>query len=658
MNIQRISEDSSERICAGQVIPNLHSSVRELIENALDANAQSISVRIRDNAAEIEVTDDGSGICEDDWNLLCVPHATSKIRDDIPTLPGSSSTHGFRGQALAALCVLSREVRVSTRTGDLECGTVISFQKDGCLLGSGEKVSRSRGSTVTVTGLYRDSLPVRHLEMVRTLKKEIKTVQHLITEFAIFHFSKHFEFLVDGKCLVNSSGGSSSYDVYKRLVVGGDLEGLECTNLGKGIQVFGWITPAYPSTVFGEMLKGSGDQFRAMYLNGKPMTVSKNVVKCLSSIYGQFNIQKLSFILMIQIENKLSFDRNASVDKRNVLLTHDIDEALQKILADEVTRMFDRKPVKAKETKLEFRSSVLNCEISAKKALGESNIHPIRDIRKNSTYQSETEPVLKRVKVVAECSPDIFSATVPKESDASLENVVEEIENIVEEQAMPQTIPFVFSKSLFLDMGIIGQFNNGFIITRLAGSRTDFFLIDQHAANEKFLFEQYHRNIKLNIQTLISPISLKLNPTLEASVQEHCELLRANGFVLDFNASETPGSRIRLLSLPTLSGVGFNRSASLTVADLIELIELIAGDLIELSGLQGAPHLLPRLRSVRAMFASKACRTAVMVGDSLTHSKMVEIVHSLSALDQPWNCPHGRPTLKHILSLDDLRKLQ
>ena len=116
-----------------------------------------------------------------------------------------------------------------------------------------------------------------------------------------------------------------------------------------------------------------------------------------------------------------------------------------------------------------------------------------------------------------------------------------------------------------------------------------------------------------------------------------------------------PGNRVKLLSLPTLSGVGFNRSASLTVADLMEILEKLEDDAS--SAGNGSCELLKLLGSVRAMLASKACRTAVMVGDSLNSSRMTEIVQSLATLDQPWNCPHGRPTLKHLLSLDDLRNL-
>lgn len=649
MNIQRISTDSAERICASQVIPNLHSCVRELVENSLDALSESVCVRIRNSGDEIEVVDNGSGIEESDWCLLCLPHATSKLKTHSQIIEGDVETHGFRGEALAALCVLSREMRVITRTKDSVCGSVLSFNRDGNLRDASEKVSKCVGSTVTVQGLYRESLPVRHLEMTRSIRKEVKTIRHLITELAIINFSKKFELIVDGKFLLNSIGGSNPYEVYKRIVNGGDMEEFNLCDADSKLAVSGWVTPAIPGACAVDRFCKSNEQFQVMYINGKPMDLNKKIVKGLVTVYSQYNIQKVSFILMLVIKNNFRFDRNASMDKRAVLFSSDLEDIIVDVITTEVKRMFDRKPATALtqqniDLKIELRSSNISRlnEVGSGVSPGMNIVKPTR-FSEVDTSQSGKSSIIKRPRQDEPCAAP--SETTRQGTDLVADGV-------------PPSMPFIFSKVFFHDMNIVGQFNNGFIITRLVGaSRTDFFLIDQHAANEKFLFEQYYRNIKLNHQPLISPISLKINPSLEEIVTENIGILGENGFKLSIDTTQSPGNRLKLVSLPALSGVGFNRSAALTVADLMEIIENIDEE-APFTQTVSESILIAKLRSVRAMFASKACRSAVMVGDSLSVQKMNEIVTGLGHIDQPWNCPHGRPTLKHILSLDDLRKLQ
>jgi DNA mismatch repair protein PMS2 len=148
---------------------------------------------------------------------------------------------------------------------------------------------------------------------------------------------------------------------------------------------------------------------------------------------------------------------------------------------------------------------------------------------------------------------------------------------------------------------------------------------------------------------------LKLSPATEETVVDHAEALQESGFRIEVNEAAPPGSRILVHSLPTLSGIGFNRSAALTVQDMLEIVARIEDEVFVQE--EKGPILLTFLASVRSMFASKACRTAVMVGDILQVPRMHEIVQSLSNLENPWNCPHGRPTMKHLLSIQDLDRL-
>jgi DNA mismatch repair protein PMS2 len=249
-----------------------------------------------------------------------------------------------------------------------------------------------------------------------------------------------------------------------------------------------------------------------------------------------------------------------------------------------------------------------------------------------------------------------------KEEQEIEQDDTEELSNY---QILPlsESVPAIslsFPKELFRSMSIVGQFNNGFIIVRLdavPGRVPELFLIDQHAANEKYLFEEYFRNIKVNYQRLIIPIKIRAPPWIEQVVQEYNKELAANGFISEIGVDNEGNRCIQVNSLPTLSGIGFNRSAALTVKDFMEITEALhEGTVAPRANGEDVLFLLKSLSSVRAHMASKACRTAIMVGDNLSSMKMTEIVHALSSLEQPWNCPHGRPTMKHLLSLDELHQ--
>lgn len=649
MSIHQLHSTSISRICSSQVIPSMTACVRELVENSLDANATSISVRVRNRGSELEVADNGSGILESDWPSVCAPHSTSKIIgiDDISS--SRMRSHGFRGEALSALCALASSLRIVTRTNEQEAGTVLTFSKAGEISDSSEKISKSVGTTVTVYGLFQDSLPVRFLEMVSNEKKEIKAINQKLVELAILHPSRKFDLLVDGKSVMSSNGGIDSLEVYKRLINGGDLVSFECAE--GDISCSGWISPTVPTPMLFKSTRVAGsDGGQFMFVNDRPIVPNKKIMKGILAVYAKYNINRVGFILRINMTADQAYDSNASVDKRTILFAAETEARIVKLVVDRLEDMFAGKQNKESQkarAKLQFRSS--NLEVGTKRQLQQDQPEQV------VAWTPPSPQMIKRVFVNKQ--------PVTKESEPEERPVepapAEPVEGETPHMDIPPevSIPMNFCKSLFRAMEVIGQFNNGFIITRLEGSGTQMFLIDQHAANEKFLFESYYENIKVNYQMLISPITLKLNPAVEITLTEFAGELSDNGFRIEFDDTKTPGQRVKVLSLPTLSGIGFNRSSALTIADLTEIIDRLADEDTQPSD-GGSCRMLKQLSSVRAMFASKACRTAVMVGDSLARNKMVEIVTALSDLEQPWNCPHGRPTFRHLLSTEDLLKLK
>ncbi|KAM9832339.1 mismatch repair endonuclease PMS2 [Neosynchiropus ocellatus] len=189
------------------------------------------------------------------------------------------------------------------------------------------------------------------------------------------------------------------------------------------------------------------------------------------------------------------------------------------------------------------------------------------------------------------------------------------------------------SKDMFKRMDIIGQFNLGFIITKL---NSDIFMIDQHATDEKYNFEMLQQHTVLQGQKLIAPQKLHLTAVNESILMENIEIFRKNGFEFLVDEDAQAMERVKLVSLPTSKNWTFGPS------DIEELIFMLSD----------SPGVMCRPSRVRQMFASRACRKSVMIGTALSVSEMKKLVTHMGEIEQPWNCPHGRPTMRHLANLD------
>ncbi|SCU85203.1 LAMI_0C10462g1_1 [Lachancea mirantina] len=199
------------------------------------------------------------------------------------------------------------------------------------------------------------------------------------------------------------------------------------------------------------------------------------------------------------------------------------------------------------------------------------------------------------------------------------------------------------SKKDFKQMEIVGQFNLGFIIvTRKQNSKYDLFIVDQHASDEKYNFEVLQRTTNFKSQRLIAPRPIEMSIIDELVVLDNLEVFEKNGFKLKIAENEevTNKPRVEVVSLPV------SRKTMFDLNDLQELIHLVKDS-------DGLDKSSIRCSKIRAMFAMRACRSSVMVGKPLTRKSMTQIVRNLSELDKPWNCPHGRPTMRHLMELRD-----
>ncbi|GFZ43548.1 hypothetical protein JCM24511_01268 [Saitozyma sp. JCM 24511] len=213
----------------------------------------------------------------------------------------------------------------------------------------------------------------------------------------------------------------------------------------------------------------------------------------------------------------------------------------------------------------------------------------------------------------------------------------------------------VISKGDFARMEVLGQFNKGFVIARLrsgddqdagaggggAGGTDDLFIVDQHASDEKFNFETLQRTTVIKAQKLIKPRALQLTAGDEIVATENLDVLQANGFEVGVDEDKPPGrgERISLVAMPVSKDTTFD------FKDLEQLLHLLS------DGARPAGQMV-RCSKARAMFAMRACRKSVMIGKSLTKGQMVQLLRNMGTIDQPWNCPHGRPTMRHLTKIE------
>lgn len=227
---------------------------------------------------------------------------------------------------------------------------------------------------------------------------------------------------------------------------------------------------------------------------------------------------------------------------------------------------------------------------------------------------------------------------LPRNTKTPLSNIV--ISDIGENQeAVESLLNLSIHKKDFLTMEIVGQFNLGFILVTNWNESTkkkDLFIVDQHASDEIFNFERLQRETVIESQPLIIPLPLELTAMEELTLTSNPKVFEENGFKIHIDEEKPPGSKCKLTALP------LSKSTTFDLKDIHELIYLLETH-------PGQSNI--KCSKLRSMFAMRACRSSIMIGKPLNRKVMTRVVNNLSTLDRPWNCPHGRPTMRHLVNL-------
>jgi DNA mismatch repair protein PMS2 len=336
----------------------------------------------------------------------------------------------------------------------------------------------------------------------------------------------------------------------------------------------------------------------------------------LNQLYHEYNPNQYPWYVLFLSLSENTVDRNVSPDKQTLIL-----EDEDSLLSD-LRQVFDDLfcPYRG-----EFGYDNSNSKSQPLQNLIVSDKHANLKKATTTSFSLISEETESEIKLLP------FRRSMSLDSPYSLKTDIAKIKEAKKTSLLRYEFtsrnletPFFIQKTDFGSMKVIGQFNLGFI---LVSFHSHLFIVDQHASDEKFLFEKFSDETII-AQNLICPKKLFLTPQNQLLVGKYREQLKNQGFLVSSRNSEW-----------TLDAVPFMKQVAFNTSDLDELIQEMASH----------PLVLPLCKRMKGIFASKACRTAVMIGDPLSYLDMKKIVSNMENVRQPWNCPHGRPTLRFLL---------
>ena len=569
MPIHILPPEVASQIAAGEVVERPASVVKELVENALDAGAKSISVTIEEAGKRlIEVADDGSGIPANELALAVSRHATSKLVTAKDLF--SISTLGFRGEALASIGSVSR-LTITSRSSDSETGARIRVEGGG--EGKMEQVGAPAGTVVQVENLFYN-VPAR-LKFLKSDTTERRTIDIFVTRYALAYPGVRFK-LADGKKVTLQTSGDGDRRAILATLYGVETarQMLEVIAEDEGLKLSGFISPT--------SVTRSNRREMTFFINGRWV--------------------------------------------QNIPLNAALTQAYHTML------MVGRYPL-----------ATLFLVVDPEAV--DVNVHPAKveiRFREQDKVFSFVQRAVRRALLAYAPVPSVLPTMLwgnrpfePKQN--GLDWSMAQDANQAEETEVSSGPVNEAGQSVFLDiplLRLIGQIGATYLV---AEGPDGLYLIDQHAAHERVLFEklmmQYDKR-KVPSQALLEPVSVTLPPAQNVLLEGHLELLKRFGFQVESFGPNT----FRVRAIPTLFS---GSDASSALHALVEDFE---------------EDEAPLQEELEARIAARVCkRMAVKAGQTLSNDEQRALLTDLENCDSPRTCPHGRPTMIH-LSVDTLER--
>jgi len=698
LEIQLLDQNTINKIAAGEVIERPSSVVKELVENAIDAGAMAITVEIKEGGISfIRVTDNGSGINKNEIDIAFKRHATSKIKsiEDLITV----SSLGFRGEALASISAVS-QVELITKTKDSITGT--RYISEGGQKMSIEDIGAPDGTTFIVRNLFFNT-PVRR-KFLKSAATEAGYINSLMQYLALSHPDISFRFINNNQNKLHTSGNMKLKDIIYN-VYGRDITAnlYEVNSSANNIKIEGYI---------GKPFVNRGNRtYENYYINGRYIK-SGIINRAIEAGYKGFIMPHnypftvLHFTINPEIidvnvhptKMELRFSDNEYVYNfvyDTILSTLKGKELVAKVEADGQVMQHIRKDMLdegEKDKKPENIPNVNNDgQQNIESAVQSDTVKNIENVKNDSSVQttvnkivdagmsegqpagSDNDKVVRNIDNVignkAEICPSSSDVTLVPESTYKEQ---QENRNEVQTTLTPATKtrlpePFEVKRSeamvkddekkyqadvkakpeqmsMFKDKLLDEDNKNNY---RIIGQLFDtywliefedrFYMMDQHAAHEKVLYERMMKKIKehhIDTQMIMPPIILTLNMNEEEVLKRNMPVFTKMGYEIE----EFGGNEYKVTGIPA----GFPK---LDYRQM--LMDLIDGLMRE--GRMSDMDILTE------KVASMSCKAAIKGNNKISYEEAKELMNELMKADNPYNCPHGRPTLI-VMSKYDIEK--
>ncbi|MFH5973877.1 DNA mismatch repair endonuclease MutL [Clostridium perfringens] len=662
--INILNADTANKIAAGEVVERPSSVVKELVENSLDAGAKNITIEIQNGGESlIKIIDDGSGVHPEDVEKAFNPHATSKIKDTYDIF--SINTLGFRGEALPSIASIAR-VDFKSKTEDFDMGKEL-------IISGGEKesltdCSMNRGTQIEVRDLFFN-VPARK-KFLKTTARESALINDLVNRISLANPDVSFKLFNNNKKILNTYGNGKLIDVIRTIYGKSTAENLIYFEEHKDTaSVYGFIG--------NDTLARASRNNQSLFVN-KRYVKNRSLTVAVENAFRSFNVTGKFpfFVLFIDTYPEL-IDVNIHPTKSEIKFKDErfifkvvfdaVHSAMREYVKDTFT-LPEEEEKKFEALKEEVIQESLDKEISTLEKLKENiNYKVSEDKRKeeiysynpSKDYEAKTEVNIPVDFLSKENQEESFSINNSLENNDFKEGSAKReisydpilIKNELKDKVSESTSEslersdykcnkneygnsleeIIYREAKFPKLKVIGQFNKTYI---LAEYDSTLYLIDQHAAHEKILFEKYSSDIakkKVEIQPLMIPLVVTLPTEDYLYYDENKEIFEKAGFKI----SDFGDNSIRIEEVPYF-------------LDKLNPTELITSMINNLKKMGTGETVEVKYNKI----ASMSCRAAVKANDVLSILEMENLIEDLRYINDPFHCPHGRPTIIKFTSYE------
>ena len=695
-NIVLLDELTINKIAAGEVIERPASVVKEMIENSIDAGATNISVEIQNGGiSKIRIVDNGKGIAKDDMHLAFERHATSKIRvaDDLETV----RTMGFRGEALASIAAISR-IEMISRTEESEIGNKIVVE-GGKILEETE-IAAAVGTTITVENLFYNT-PVRY----KFLKKdytEAGYIEDVVTRIALVNSNIAVKLINSGKTVIRTNGNGEIknviYSIYGKEIaeaivdVDYEYEGIKVTGVvGKpeiarssricqqffvnGRYIKDKTLSAASEQAFKGMIPGGKFGFLVLNVQVMPEKVDVNVHPAKLEVRFQEENKVFKAVMYAIKEGLLQDELVKNVTKTDEENNYEIEHESKK--SNFAKDIF--KKISKPEEDFGKTENLIEDLYNIRQEKNPENIDYTKIIPKIDMDDSgenimpasadsieEVEEFLDKPSIIQK-NPELFESTIEivKETGAIVKekeinySKVEKYDNVDFDQMYEKTfgdvpaslkqkeetfkeikyadnISFFDKNKKYSDYKYIGSAFSTYIILEIG---EDLYMIDQHAAHERIMYEKVKKNFyseeNKDSQILLIPDIINLTHKEMLIARENFDVFEKAGFVVEEFGENT----IKLSGVPNMC---IDLDTKTLFLDILDEIDTVART--------------ERQEVEEKFIATVACKSAVKANNTLGEPEVRALMGNLLELQNPFTCPHGRPTAIKMTKIDFEKK--